>query len=124
MRPGWFGANYKAHPLRFGVESWMPQNAPDVVSNQIVTHIEENHAIPFVYQPPFEKICIESEKSGSFKSVQQRNNLVVSHSIAPGASADLVHANAPFLQEGTLFVGNILVDDIHADCFSSPYSVA
>jgi hypothetical protein len=116
--------NNEAHPLRLRVQRWMAQNTSNGIRYQVAAHIEEYKTVAFMPQASLEKIHVKCEKRRSVKLVEQRNYLVVSHPFAADAFADFPDVNPPFRKQGAFFVGNVLVHNVHADRFSSPYSVA
>ncbi len=102
----------------------MPQNTPNVLRCQMAAHIEEYKTVAFMPQAALEEIDVKREKRRTVKLVEQRNYLLVSHPLTANAFADFLYVNSPFREQGAFFIGDVRVHNVHAERFSSPYSVA
>ncbi len=102
----------------------MAKHSTDIIRKQVFIDIEVDQAICAVAQPAMKEISILRKECRPMQFVQQRNNLVVIHSLASNAATDFVDANPLALKQLPFIVRKVLVQNIHAGRDSRKYSAA
>lgn len=92
--------------------------------NHLIFNIQMYEAISPMAQATIVKIRIEGEKCRTVILVQEGDYLVIFHSFAANIVANLPDGDTPALQQGSLTLGDVLIQDIHAGRDSWAYFAA
>src|SRR5262245_36947468 len=102
----------------------MSQQSADILGYHLILDIEVDQAIPFMTQPTIIEIAVEREERWSVQLMQQSNEFVIFHALSSEILTNLSHSDTLESQQGSLALGNVLIQDVHAGRDSSAYSAA
>ncbi len=97
----------------------MPKKAPDQEGSLAGIHLEPRLTIPGVHKTPVEEIRIAGQPRRLLQAQQERQDVIVRHSLAMEVTRDRAKANAPLPQEIGLIPGDAFVQDVHAAAATS-----
>jgi hypothetical protein len=111
--------DHRTHALGLGIVFSVPEQAADIFGNFLRPDIEPNQAIPLVTQVTAVEIEVTGEEGRSAHSVQERDDRLIGYSCISMVIPDLADGDPPAQQQSALGVGNVFVEDSHAEAASS-----
>lgn len=122
--PGLRYTNDGPQTLGPAIERRMPEESLHEGGDLVATHSQDRYAVAGM--PGFASVeaKIAREERGAPSGYQARGNRVVLNTLLGEVDADLMAANATAGKELALALGDVLVEDDHAEAGSRTYSSA
>src|SRR5207244_4968385 len=97
----------------------MRKKAPDKESRLAGIHVKPSQTIASVDKAALEEIFISRQERRLLQPQQERQNIIIMHSLAAEVARDGAKANAPLPQEISLVAGNVFIEHVHAAAATS-----
>src|SRR5207244_4650550 len=111
-----------AHPLHMSIEGGVAEKAANECGDFILRDLHHNQTIALMAKFGSIETCVAGEKRDISASAQKRHDLLVLHPLASDVDATLPCRYSRDLQQKSLAVENIFVENDQAWARSSTYS--